>query len=372
MASITKATTGKGETRYKVRVVTGYAPSGDPMQEQRTFKLKREAETWGKQRETEIERGLGGDGGKVRLAEFLAQWLERGAKRVRPSTMIDYRYQVEKRILPALGGVYLRDLKPHTLQAWIDALPTPYVAKRARRILHIALGEAEQLGLIPMNPLHRTTAPAAPAKEGQSWTPEQARTFLALARRQCYEPIWTLALRTGMRPSELRALLWTDIDLAGCTIRVQRARPNVYGQDIAAAKPKSKAGTRTIGISAPLAAYLRGQHAAQLERRMLQGPRWEEHGLVCPSTTGTPLGHANVYHRFREMCAKAGVPLIRLYDLRHSAASMMLEAGADLKATSEVLGHSDPRITQKVYQHTSRNQRDGALALLAEALEDPT
>ena len=72
------------------------------------------------------------------------------------------------------------------------------------------------------------------------------------------------------------------------------------------------------------------------------------------------------------MCAKAGVPLIRLSDLRHSAASMMLEAGADLKTTSEVLGHSDPRITQKVYQHTSRNQRDGALALLAEALEDPT
>ena len=209
-------------------------------------------------------------------------------------------------------------------------------------------------------------------REGRSWTPEQARTFLALARRQSYEPIWTLALRTGMRPSELRALLWTDIDLAGCTIRVQRARPNVSGQDLGAEKPKSKAGTRTIGISAQLAGYLRTLHAAQLERRMLQGPRWEEHGLVCPSTTGTPLGHANVYHRFRLMCAKAGVPLIRLYDLRHSAASIMLEAGADLKATSEVMGHSDPSITQKVYQHTSQYQRDGALALLAHALEDPT
>lgn len=80
--------------------------------------------------------------------------------------------------------MYLRDLKPHTLQAWIDALPTPYVAKRARRILHIALGEAEQLGLIAMNPLHRTTALAAPVREGQSWTPEQAQAFLAVARSQ--------------------------------------------------------------------------------------------------------------------------------------------------------------------------------------------
>lgn len=174
-----------------------------------------------------------------------------------------------------------------------------------------------------------------------------------------------------MRPSELRALLWTDIDLAGCTIRVQRARPNVSGQDLGAEKPKSKSGTMTIGIAASLATYLRVPQAAQLERRMLQGPRRQDHGLVCPSTTGTPLGYANVYHRFRLLCAKAGVPVIRLYDLRHSAASIMPEAGADLKATSELMGHSEPGITQKVYQHTSRHQRDGALALLADALEDP-
>jgi integrase len=105
--------------------------------------------------------------------------------------------------------------------------------------------------------------------------------------------------------------------------------------------------------------------------RTLAGPRWTDSGLICTTEVGTAVNHRNVQRRFRRLCTQAGVPRIRVYDLRHTATSLMIDAGADLKAASEALGHSDPRITMKVYRHVRGDQRAHALALLATAISTP-
>ncbi len=106
--------------------------------------------------------------------------------------------------------------------------------------------------------------------------------------------------------------------------------------------------------------------------RSVIGAQWTESGLVCTTEVGTPVDHRNIQRRFQRLYTQAGVPRIRVYDLRHTATSLMIDAGADLKAASEALGHSDPRLTMKVYRHVQSAQRAQALALLAEAITAPT
>ena len=90
-----------------------------------------------------------------------------------------------------------------------------------------------------------------------------------------------------------------------------------------------------------------------------------------PNGTGTPINHRNTQWRFRRLCQEAGLPRIRVYDLRHTATSLMIDAGADIKAASEALGHSDPSITMKVYRHVQSGQRVQALNLLSNMITQP-
>jgi integrase len=149
---------------------------------------------------------------------------------------------------------------------------------------------------------------------------------------------------TGLRPSELLALKWAALDLDAGTLAVKEAYPNVNGRRFEG-PPKSDAGNRMLRLDPALLAVLRAHRSSQVEHRLLQGARWKAIDLVCASDVGTPIEPTNIRRRFIKLCEEAAVPRIRLCDLRHTTTSLMLEAGADLKATSEVLGHSDPGIT---------------------------
>ena len=360
MATISKTSTTKNEVRYRVRVVTSYAPDGTPKQTMRTFNTKREAENWAKAEELRVAQGLVADPGRIALRAYLDEWLDRSAKRIRPSSLAGYRALLARYVFPHIGGLLLRDANPATMQRVIDKLPTAYTAGQSRRILHIAFEEAARLGLLAHNPIDRVTAPAHQPRQGQAWTAAEARSFLTIAAADMYQPYWVLALGTGMRPSEVLGLQWGDLDLERGTLAVCRARATVSSTAYDGA-PKSRAGTRALDLPPALVALLRAHRIAQLERRLALGELWADHDLVCASEVGTPIDLHNVANRFRRLCAQAGVPKIRPYDLRHTAISLMAEQGHDLKAISELVGHSDPRLTARVYQHGYPHQRKAAL-----------
>lgn len=221
--------------------------------------------------------------------------------------------------------------------------------------------------MVPFNPLDRTTAPSRQARQGTAWTVEDARRFLSVAATDRYQPYWTLALCTGMRPSELLGLTWEALDLARGTLAVKAARATFGGMAFAG-DPKSLAGKRALMLAPEVVSALRVHRAAQNTQRLAIGDLWQDHDLVCASALGTPIELRNVAHRFRALTEQAGLRRIRPYDLRHTAISLMLAGGADLKATSEVVGHSDPRLTARVYQHAYEGQRTQALADLAGSL----
>jgi integrase len=353
-------------------VVTGHRPDGTAIQERRTYTTKREAEVESAKLEADVARGAAGQGAKILLGKYLEEWLERSARRVRPITLAGYRYLVERCIATApLARVPLGKLTPAEVQRWIDKMPHAATARKARTILGIALNEAERLGLVASNPIPRTTPPAHTPKSGTAWSAEDTRRFLAVAADDGYSPFWHLAAYLGMRPSEIIGLRWTAVDLDAGTVRVERARPALGGKTFDSDDTKSPAGRRTLRLSPGLILRLRTHRTAQKEQRLMMGERWKEHGLVCTSEVGTPLDPPALRHHFDHLCKQAGVVRIRIYDLRHTATSLMIDAGADLKAASEALGHSDPGITMRVYRHVRSDQRDQAIGALAAALDVP-
>jgi integrase len=366
MATITKVTTSKGEVRYRVRVVIGHKPDGTPVQQMRTYRTSKEANAEARKWESDRDQGMSVHAGKVRTGDYVRGWLERAAKRVRPSTMHGYRYIVGRYILPGLGGMLLRELTPATVQAWIDTLPTPDTAHRCRRTLHICLEEAARLNLLPANPADRVTTPPKGPSKAAAWTGEEVRSFLAATADHSYHPYWPLALRLGLRPSELLGLHWDSVDLDAGTLAVCEGRATVGNASYEGA-PKSDAGNRSLDLPADLVAMLRAHRAYQKARRLEMGDLWREHSLVCAGELGQPVSHRNLTRAFKRLCAVASVRPIRLYDLRHTAISAMAAAGADIKAISEVAGHANVTITRNVYQHINRKQRAAALAALADA-----
>lgn len=368
MATIKREKNADGSTVYRVRAVVGYRANGDPIQRMETHRTMKAAQMAGRRMETARDRGQAVQPSRLRLSEFIAQFMERASRRgVRPTTLYNYQRLVDKRLLPDLGGMRLCDLSRANVQAWIDGIAAPSVARLSYRLLHAVLAEAIDLELLPVNPCERIRLPAA-GQSGTSWSRDQARRFLATAANHMHQPYWLLAVRLGLRPSELLGLRWQSVDLEAGTLAVVEARPIVATRRFAG-RPKSPSGVRLLDLPADLIAALRSHKLRQSALRLRQGAAWQD--LVVTNHLGAEINYRALWQAFRRLCRRADVPVIRLYDMRHTAISLMAEAGADFKAISEVAGHSDPRLTRRVYQHVNREQRRAALQALGDALEEP-
>ncbi len=361
-----------GTTAYRVRVVTGYQQNGKPIQESRSFTTKTDAKKAAKAWETQVAQGMTGTTGKTTLGEYLAEWLHRKSRSARPITVSNYAWLIDHTITGTpLARTMLSKVTPGQVQRWIDSLPRPATARKARAVLNIALNDATRLGYIALNPVARTTPPSHVPHEGKAWTADEVHRFLAVADRDLYAPYWHLACYLGMRPSEIGGLKWSSVDLDAGTLRVERARPTMGGKTFESELTKSPSGMRTLYLSEPLVHRLRARLTHQQTMQAVVNGRWTDSGLVCTTEVGTPINHRNTRWRFRRLCQEAGLPRIRVYDLRHTATSLMIDAGADIKAASEALGHSDPSITMKVYRHVQSGQRVQALNLLSNMITQP-
>jgi integrase len=194
----------------------------------------------------------------------------------------------------------------------------------------------------------------------------EVRAFLEAVAGTRYEAVFVLMVGTGMRPSEILALRWEDVDLEAGTLRVRRTLPKDWPRRLKAGRdpfeePKTQAGARAVDLAAPVIAALRSQRARQGEQRLLGGTRYRDpYGLVFTTGTGRPLGWDNLRARhFKPALQRAGIPegRFRAYDLRHAYATHALGAGASPMELQERMGHSDVRVTLGTYVHTLEEQR---------------
>ncbi|MFC4452353.1 site-specific integrase [Deinococcus sonorensis] len=228
----------------------------------------------------------------------------------------------------------------------------------------MALKQAVLWGVLPSNPASLVRAPRTRPREMQVWTPEEARHFLEVARSDRLYPLFCLALSTGMRKGELLALAWEDVDLdrARLTVRHTFIR-NIDGEWVLGA-PKTRAGHRTIPLGEDVVQVLRN-HLGEEERWF--GPRGKGQPVFTRSS-GSRLDPSNVARIFHRLSREAGLPRIRVHDLRHTAASLLIRQGVSPKVVSDRLGHADVSFTLSVYTHLYDDQRQQAALPLSQLL----
>lgn len=177
-----------------------------------------------------------------------------------------------------------------------------------------------------------------------------ARRFLAAVAGDRLEALWRLELSTGLRRAEAAGLRWSDVELdAGAlSVRVQRTTD---GYAVVEREPKTGAGRRLVPLDADVVAALRAWRKRQIEERLAYGPTYEDTGLVFTREDGAGYHPQRLSVMFRRLCEQAGVEAIRFHDLRHTAATLALEAGIHPKVVQERLGHASVQITLDTYSH---------------------
>jgi integrase len=203
---------------------------------------------------------------------------------------------------------------------------------------------------IPFNPVYaielETETRAAPLV----WDPSQVAHFLGFTADDRLALLWEFVLLRGFRRGELCALADADVDTDRAAVTVNAALVQVGGK-LVWGKPKSKAGERVVGLDRGSVEAVRAHRTLRKRERLAAGEAWTESGRMFTDELGERLHPEYVSRRFRELAAQAGLPVIKFHAARHTAATLALEAGVDVKIVSEQLGHSTTRITQDLYQH---------------------
>ena len=378
---ITKRTGQNGRVSWQARVPVGLGPTGKPLHDTRTFQTHREAKDHVTKIRQERVEGRTTTPSKMTLNRYLDEWIERERtnKTVRSQTAGSYAGVLTRYIRPRLGNVRLAELTPLSVQRQVDALArlglSPRTVAYALSLLRKALKDAVRLRLLPSNPAADVRPPRRVRGEMPAFNEDQARAFVAALQDTKHETLFLLALLTGMRPGEYLALKWDDLNLrdpADCSVTVRRVLvQDSHGWHFD--EPKTLRSRRTIPIPDVLAPALKRHKTAQAEQRLALGEAWEDHGLVFTNEVGAPLDRKNLLRRhFRPLLRQAGLPeKIRLYDLRHSAATLLLGLGVHPKIASERLGHASITQTLDTYSHVMPTMQREATDKLEQLLLQP-
>ncbi|MGQ0849748.1 MAG: site-specific integrase [Actinomycetota bacterium] len=228
-------------------------------------------------------------------------------------------------------------------------------------------GAKGRRGLISRSPALGVRKPRSKAKASQqrTWTAEQLRTFLESVASDRLYPIWMLASSTGMRRSEVLGLRWEDVQLESARLSVRQALVLVENRPVLRPTTKSAAARRSISLDQKTARLLRRWRMTQLEDRMLSGKGYQETGLLATRQDGSWIHPERFSRWFAAHARAAGLPAIRAHDLRHTHATLLLQAGVHPKVVQERLGHSSITVTLDTYSHVIPAMQQDAAELAA-------
>ncbi|CAA9450484.1 MAG: Integrase [uncultured Rubrobacteraceae bacterium] len=329
-----------------------YGPDG----KRRTVSAKTKTECQVKLRaaQGDADKGLLFDAGTLTLGDYLGRvkadgtatgWLLGIKDTVRQRTWERYESVIRIHITTGIGGVKLKDLTRAHVKGLYATLKTP---QHAHITLRKALNDAVADNLIPRNVAAGIKLPKH-KKEINPLTPEQAKTFLDVARKDKLYALYVVAIQYGLRQGELLGLKWSDLDLDAGSLQVRRTQSE-SGVGRIEELPKNGKGRR-IELSKSVCEVLRGHRSRQLEER-LAARSYDDQGLVFATERGTPINSSNLVTRsFKPLLKQAGLPNIWFHDLRHTCATIRFLKGQHPKRVSDILGHSSIAITLDTYSH---------------------
>lgn len=358
----------RGDNVFRIRIFTGYDSSGKRTSFSETIKgARKDAEKFRTAKLREMDAGLLIRPSAMSLDTYLDEWLAQSLKhKVRPQT-----YETHVAMLAharkGLGSKKIADIRAFDIQGLYNALTAKGLSARTVRYVHTVLKQAFKhavnLDYLPKNPCSACTLPKRAKREMKCFTPAQAVAFLSAAKVSKHYAMFRLAIETGLRPGEYLALQCKDIDFTNRRLTVQRAlvRTKAKGGQWSFAEPKTSQSRRSVPFTQETLNALIDHRRAQLKERLALGPAYQNLDLVFASEVGSPHDVKNIRDRhFKPLLVKAGLPSIRLYDARHTMATLLLSAEENPKVVSERLGHASITLTLDTYSHVLPTMQEKA------------
>ena len=279
---------------------------------------------------------------KQTVRDFLAEWLA-GKTDVGAWTKRGYADALRLHVTPIIGHLTLDQLGNTHVQRVYDAMlaagKSPRTIELVHRTLSQAFSRAVQWGLISKNPCQYTTRPKKVRQEQSVLSPDQVQLFLERTADGPLHALWCLLLTAGLRPQEALALQWSDI--TDTSVRINRALVQVSAGKYELQETKTQGSRRTVSVPAETSAAL-WRHRKSTAAVS---------GQVFRSNTGGPLDIANVRRCWKAALRASGLPVVRLYDARHTHITHLLMAGVHPKVAADRAGHSTVNLTLNTYSH---------------------
>lgn len=351
--------------RYQARYFEGYDSKGKRRYPSRTFNLLSEAVRWRTQKVNEKHNGKRFEIHGLTVGQWLDQWLQIKAQGLRENSLAMYRQSIDAYLKPELGHIKLARLRPahiEQMQAQLLTRVSASTVASARTLLYGALRKATLLGLIPINPVEGTDGPKRKKPALHALTVEEALSFLDACGKSRFGLYFRLALSTGLRPEEGRALQWPDLQLSERgVVHISRVIHTLKGGGWRWHDTKSKSGVRSIVFPGELATRLTEHRKRQLEQKLKVGQHWQNNDLVFCTNIGSPIRHCALAAEFKKTLELAKLPAsVRLYDLRHAFVTFSLVAGVDPKTCSQESGHASVSFTLDTYGHVLKEMHESA------------
>jgi integrase len=328
----------------------------------------------GHQEARKVRRGLWTEPNRATLTQYMPTWLDSIAPTVRATTADSYRRLWAGTVEPVacrftvngqpLADVPLRSMTPAMLTGFYAyALSSGRsrggsggLSTRTVRYAHVLLKRALADAGLDQNPAARAKAPKLEQPEMRAWNREELRRFLAHVEEDSLYPLWRLVATTGLRRSELLGLRWSDLDLDRGRLSVRQTLVAVR-YALRFDQPKTKAGRRTVDLDRETVAVLRAHRKRQAVLAL--------GGLVFTTEQGEPIHPDTLSRMFEAHVKAAGLPPLGVHGLRHTAATLALQAGISAKIVSERLGHASIVVTLGTYTHALPGMQAEAAETLA-------
>jgi integrase len=338
-----------------------------------TYRTRKEAEAAERKALEARDRGCDLSPQTVTVRELLEKYAQRcRAKALATKTLERYEELAEGHLLPVIGALTLARLKPnHVGNVYAKAADkglSPKSVRHVHSLLHAALEWAVEQNLCFRNvaDVAKRDLPKAQRSPAKALTEVEARRLLDAAVGTPFHAFFTLAFCTGARRAELAALRWSNVDLERSTVTISES---VVRTKTGLEFKGTKTGcVRVVPLSGLAITALRSHRAGQNAKRLRKGDKYQVRDLVFADNFGQPWNPGSISNAFDRLARQVGLSTTRLHDVRHSAATWLLQGGIDVRTVAAVLGHSTPVTTLNTYAHVMPGAEAKAVEAIAERL----
>lgn len=306
------------------------------------------------------------------VQQVVDAWMERGKAKWKASTYATYQQRAKRHVYPRLGGQIIESLTTPQLQGWVDSLRRSGLdastIEGAVQVLVRSLNEAVRIGLLPHNPASGLSRPPVKIKQIPTWTTDEVRHFMdAIGGDPFWRALYLFALNTGARPGEVRAVQWQDVDRHRGLVRIRRTMTKDAEGRVVIGDTTKTGRHRAVALPRIVFDALATWRDAQMRRRD-DASEWHDLDLIFDRGDGLYLPLTTWQHHHERFTRMAGVRHITPHQLRHTNATLDLEAGISPKIVAERLGHRNIQTTLDRYSHVSIDLQQSAAEAFANRL----